>query len=60
MTAQNPRPRFAPVPLRRDDDQGLGGEDDSVYLVIFVEYLSGDACGEAATWTLQVAGHTAI
>jgi hypothetical protein len=41
-----------------DDDQGFGGEDDSVWLNIEVEYVSGSACGPNAEWTLTVAGNT--
>lgn len=41
-----------------DDDQGFGGEDDSVWLVIEVVHVSGDDCGTGAQWTLQVQGHT--
>jgi len=41
-----------------DDDQGFGGEDDSVWLSIEVEYVSGSACGPNAEWTLTVTGHT--
>jgi hypothetical protein len=39
-----------------DDDQGFGGEDDSLYLNIFVEHVGGDLCD--APWTLTVQGHT--
>lgn len=41
-----------------DDDQGFGGEDDSVWLNIEVVYVSGTACDQAAEWTLTVAGNT--
>jgi hypothetical protein len=41
-----------------DDDQGIGGEDDSVWLSIGVLYGSGDLCGDDANWTLSVQGHT--
>jgi hypothetical protein len=41
-----------------DDDQGFGGEDDSVWLVIEVVYVSGDLCGVDNQWTLTVAGNT--
>jgi hypothetical protein len=41
-----------------DDDQGIGGEDDSVWLNIEVLYVSGSACGPNAAWTLTVAGNT--
>lgn len=37
-----------------DDDQGLGGEDDSVWLSIEVRHLSGDDCD--AKWSLSVKG----
>lgn len=39
------------------DDQGFGGEDDSVWLVIEIVYVSGSDCSNGATWTLQVQGH---
>lgn len=39
------------------DDQGFGGEDDSVWLVIEIVYVSGNDCSNGATWTLQVLGH---
>jgi hypothetical protein len=41
-----------------DDDQGLGGEDDDVWLCIEVRYVSGMECGNAAQWSLTVKGHT--
>lgn len=37
-----------------DDDQGLGGEDDSVWLSIEVRHVSGDDCN--AKWSLTVKG----
>jgi hypothetical protein len=40
------------------DDQGFGGEDDSVWLIIEVVYVSGDDCGTGAQWSLQVRGNT--
>lgn len=39
-----------------DDDQGIGGEDDSLWLNIQVLYVSGTACGPNAEWTLTVQG----
>ncbi len=39
-----------------DDDQGFGGEDDSVWLNIEVEYVSGSTCGPSSQWTLTVEG----
>lgn len=39
------------------DDQGFGGEDDSVWLVIHVVYVSGDLCSASDTWTLKVEGN---
>ena len=39
-----------------NDDQGLGGEDDSLWLCIEVRWISGDDCN--ATWTLTVQGAT--
>jgi hypothetical protein len=39
-----------------DDDQGLGGEDDSLYLSISVQHVSGNDCD--AEWTLLVEGGT--
>ncbi|MEJ7728898.1 MAG: hypothetical protein WKG00_06760 [Polyangiaceae bacterium] len=39
-----------------DDDQGIGGEDDSLWLSIEVVWVSGDDCN--ANWTLSVAGGT--
>jgi hypothetical protein len=41
-----------------DDSQGFGGEDNSIWLNIEVLYVSGEACGAADQWTLQVLGHT--
>jgi hypothetical protein len=41
-----------------DDDQGIGGEDDSLWLNIEVVYVSGSACDQNAEWTLTVAGNT--
>ena len=40
-----------------DDDQGIGGEDDSLWLNIEVVYVSGSACDQNAEWTLTVAGN---
>lgn len=37
-----------------DDDQGLGGEDDSLWLAIEIVHLTGSDCG--AEWTLTVTG----
>jgi hypothetical protein len=39
------------------DDQGFGGEDDSLWLVIHVVYVGGDLCGPGDTWTLKVEGN---
>ena len=36
------------------DDQGIGGEDDSVWLNIEVRHVSGNECN--ATWSLTVKG----
>jgi hypothetical protein len=41
-----------------DDDQGIGGEDDSVWLSIEVRYVSGTECDAASEWTLEIQGHT--
>jgi hypothetical protein len=41
-----------------DDDQGIGGEDDDVWLSIQVVYVSGMVCGPSAEWTLTIQGHT--
>jgi hypothetical protein len=41
-----------------DDDQPLGGEDDSVYLCIEVRWISGDLCGSSHEWTLSIDGNT--
>ncbi len=41
-----------------DDDQPLGGEDDSKYLCIEVRYESGSLCGDEAEWTLTITGNT--
>jgi hypothetical protein len=41
-----------------DDDQGFGGEDDSLWLSIEVRYISGMECDAAATWNLSIKGHT--
>lgn len=40
------------------DDQGFGGEDDSVWLIIEVQHVSGEACGPDNSWTLLVRGNT--
>jgi len=37
-----------------DDNQGIGGEDDSAWLCIEVRYVSGDMCTDP--WTLTVIG----
>lgn len=37
-----------------DDNQGIGGEDDSAWLCIEVRYVSGDVCTDP--WTLTVIG----
>lgn len=39
-----------------DDDQPLGGEDDSVFLSIEVRHISGTNC--TAPWTLTIEGNT--
>ncbi|NUP11768.1 MAG: hypothetical protein HOW73_37450 [Polyangiaceae bacterium] len=41
-----------------DDDQGIGGEDDSTWLVIEIVYVSGTTCGSSSQWTLEVRGNT--
>lgn len=41
-----------------DDDQGIGGEDDSVWLNIEVRYVSGMLCGAAGQYTLTIQGNT--
>ncbi len=41
-----------------DDDQGIGGEDDSLWLSIEVRYVSGTACDASAQWTLEIEGDT--
>lgn len=38
-----------------NDDQGLGGEDDSLWLCIEVQYVSGSDCN--AQWNLTVVGN---
>lgn len=38
-----------------NDDQGLGGEDDSVWLNVEVRHVSGNDCN--ATWSLTVQGN---
>jgi hypothetical protein len=40
-----------------DDDQGIGGEDDSLWLAIEVRYVSGEACGVLDTWQLTIDGY---
>lgn len=40
-----------------DDDQGIGGEDDSVWLSIEVRHVSGDQCDLDDRWTLTIQGH---
>ncbi len=39
-----------------DDDQGIGGEDDSLWLAIEIVHATGSDC--AAEWTLTVTGGT--
>ncbi len=39
-----------------DDDQGIGGEDDSLWLAIEIVLVTGSDC--AAEWTLTVTGGT--
>ncbi len=39
-----------------DDDQGIGGQDDSLWLAIEIVHVTGDACD--AQWTLTVTGGT--
>lgn len=39
-----------------DDDQGIGGEDDSLWLAIEIVHLTGSDC--TAEWTLTVLGGT--
>lgn len=41
-----------------NDDQGIGGEDDHVWLSIEVRYVSGSECDANAQWTLEIEGHT--
>ena len=41
-----------------DDDQGIGGEDDDVWLSIEVRHVDGVLCGDDAEWTLSIQGHT--
>lgn len=41
-----------------NDDQGLGGEDDHVWLSIEVRYVAGSECDANAQWTLEIEGHT--
>lgn len=40
-----------------DDEQGIGGEDDTLWLAIEVRYISGEACTLLDTWTLTIQGH---
>lgn len=40
-----------------DDDQGFGGEDDSVWLSIEVRHLSGEMCDLDDRWTLSIQGY---
>lgn len=39
-----------------DDDQGFGGEDDSLWLSIEVRHLSGEMCDLDDRWTLSIQG----
>jgi hypothetical protein len=34
------------------------GTEDGTWLALEIRYVSGDACGPEANWTLTVAGHT--
>lgn len=40
-----------------DDDQGFGGEDDSVWLMIEVRYVAGESCSLSDQWTLTIEGY---
>ena len=40
-----------------DDSQGIGGENDSLWLVIEIAHVSGDECAMDDQWTLQVQGN---
>ncbi len=41
-----------------NDDQPIGGEDDSRWLVIEIAHVSGDLCSSQDVWTLEVRGNT--
>lgn len=40
-----------------DDSQGIGGENDSIWVIIEIAHVSGDECAADDEWTLQVQGH---
>jgi len=40
-----------------DDDQGFGGESDTLWIAIEVRYVSGEACSLSDTWSLTIQGH---
>jgi len=41
-----------------DDDQPIGGENDSTWVIIEVAHVSGEACSSSDNWTLTVTGNT--
>ncbi len=40
-----------------DDSQGIGGENDSLWIIIEIAHVSGDECAADDQWTLQVQGN---
>ena len=40
-----------------DDDQGFGGEDDSLWISIEVRHVSGEMCDLDDRWTLTIQGY---
>lgn len=40
-----------------DDSQGIGGENDSIWIIVEVVHVSGDECSADDQWTLQVLGN---
>ena len=41
-----------------NDSQGIGGEDNSIWLSIEVVHVSGNQCGPGFEWTLTITGNT--
>lgn len=40
-----------------DDETPIGGEDDSLWVIIEVRHVGGEGCAPGDTWSLEVRGH---